>query len=341
MTAVSCFTLWCYWKSLDFMVFASPSQLEWRLLLALPSVSSSAQWKSSALFSMLPACSEPLTDLIASCWTLASFSKSGLPGLQVAKLSLYFPVVHHQDQEGQGKSVHQSIYLHITQLLFHLVCREPHTVGLGIYCHSQVASSRSAPQSAISCSVPMSLAQRSALIPPGHCEVSVGMIFSFLKFFCIEALPLTVPLPTPGSVLWATLLRGPAVSCHGWSHWRILPYYWPASGSTFAMSWSNHWLLPLELGCWGDFQPSELFIHPTLVSSPTKQECWRTGVKSIYKLKWIISCYSSVVYIQLFHMTDRLVLHVNPRCSWWSSGLSYAWKQTPRGYVPKTFQHLR
>lgn len=103
---------------------------------------------------MLPACTEPLIDLTASCWTLASFPKSGLPGWQVAKLSLYFPVVHHQDREGQGKSVHQSVYFHITQLLFHLVCREPHTVGLGIYCHSQVVSSRPAPQPAISCSVP-------------------------------------------------------------------------------------------------------------------------------------------------------------------------------------------
>lgn len=69
---------------------------------------------------------------------------------------------------------------------------------LGIHHHSKVVSSRPAPQPGSSCSVPMSLAQRSALIPVGHCEVSVGMIFRFLKFFCTKVLPLTVsamPLP--------------------------------------------------------------------------------------------------------------------------------------------------
>lgn len=287
MTAVFWFTFWWCRGGLGLMVFATPSQQAAAVSSALSLLFSTV---NKLLFSSLPCflqatCPKPLADLTASCWTLSSFPKSGLPGLQVAKLSLCFPVVPCQCQEGQGRSIRQPVSLHITQLLFHLVCREPHAVGSCWTWHppslpgSFQQACSSASKFLVCTNVPgTEISTYSCWTLWGFCwnglQVSQVLLHLSSAINCVSNASAPLQVQCCGHTCWEDVL------CHGpglwWRHWMILLCYWPASCSTFTISWSSHWLLPLELGCWGNFQPSQLSIHPTRVSSPTKQECWRT-----------------------------------------------------------------
>lgn len=182
---------------------------------------------------------------------------------------MYFPVVPHQDQEGQGKS--QPVSLHITQLLFHLVCREPQTVGsywtwhLVSFPGSFQQACSSASKFLLCTNAPgTEIGTFSCWTPWGFCwnDFSSSSASKLCQWLCQQCL-----CPLQAQYCGHTCWHGPGC---GWRHWRILPYYCPASGSTSTISQSSHRLLPLELCCGGDFQPSKLFIHPTHVSSPTK-----------------------------------------------------------------------
>lgn len=245
---------------------------------------------------------------------------------------MYFPVVPRQDQEGQGKS--QPVSLHITQLLFHLVCREPHTVGsywtwhLVSFPGSFQQACSSASKFLLCTNAPgTEIGTFSCWTPWGFCwnDFSSSSASKLCQCLCQQCL-----CPLQAQYCGHTGWHGPACQ-----H----PPLWMKTLKDSVLLLPSKWLyfynIPIKsqiatLGAllWRWF-PAQQVVHSPNPCVLTYQTSRLRDMVPKASINQSVSHLVTLLFSTDSHFiwqTVRLALHVNPCCSWRSSGLSYAWK---------------